>query len=116
MKLKAFIALITLATLSPMAGAQDAEGCGDQPVEPAIVDGATSTLEQLISSGKEVNAYIAEADQFLDCSEARYKRLSGSRFHKDKLGEEIKSLTTRRNEIGTELNAQVAAYQAVNQQ
>lgn len=116
MKLKACIALTTLVILSPLAGAQDASSCGEQPVEPAIVDGAASTLEQLIANGNEVKAYIAEADQFLDCSEARYIKLSGSRIHKDILGDQIKSLTTSRNEIGDELNAQVAAYQAANPQ
>jgi hypothetical protein len=116
MNLKASITLATLMILSPLAGAQDAASCGEQPVEPTIVDGAASTFEQLIANGKEVNAYIAEADQFLDCSEARYIRISGSRIHKDILGEQIKSLTTRHNEIGDELNAQVAAYQAANPQ
>ena len=116
MKLKSIIALIALGTLSHPVAAQDSTGCGELPVEPAIVDGVTSTMEQLVANSKEVNAYIAEADQFLDCSEARYKKLGSSRAHRDQLAEQIRSLTARRNEIGDEFNAQVAAFRAANPQ
>lgn len=116
MTLKSFIIFTALALLSHQVRAQDSTGCGDIPIEPVIIDGATSALEQLVANSKEVNAYIAEADQFLDCSEALYKKVSSSRAHKDKVSEQVTSVTTRRNEIGEEFNAQVAAYKAANPQ
>jgi len=116
MKLKSFVALAALVILSSEVRAQDSVDCGELPIEPAIVDGAISTMEQLIANSKEVNAYIAEADQFLDCSEARYKRLSSSRIHKAPVAEQIKTVTARRNEIGEEFNDQVAAFKAANPQ
>ena len=116
MKLKTIITLLLLWTLSHQVAAQDSTSCGELPVEPDIVDGASSTVEQLVANSEAVNAYIAEADQFLDCSEDRYKRLSSSRIHKDRIGEQIKTVTARRNEIGAEFNAQVAAYKAANPQ
>ena len=116
MKLNFFIALITLLALSSQVRAQDSSSCGDLPIEPVILDGATSKIEEVIANSKEVHAYIAEADQFLDCSEARYKRLSSSRVHKAPVAEQIKIVTARRNEIGEEFNDQVAAFQAANPQ
>lgn len=115
MKLNLFFLLMAFAVLPHQVVAQDSD-CGDLPVEPAIVDGSTATMEQLIVNSEEVKAYIAEADLFLDCSEARYKRVSVSRIHKERVGEQIKSVTARRNEIGEEFNAQVVAYQAANPQ
>lgn len=115
MKLSSLFALVALMAFAHQVVAQDSS-CGDIPVEPVIVDGATATMEELVANSKEVNAYIAEADLFLDCSEARYKRLSASRIHKERVAEEVKLVTERRNEIGEEFNAQVASYQAANPQ
>lgn len=114
MNLKFFIALIALTVFSGQLAAEVTVDCGEQPVKPSIVDGATSTMEQLVANSKAVNAFIAEADEFLDCEERRYKKLSASKVHKDRLAAEIKAVTANRNDAGDEFNAQVAAYKAAN--
>lgn len=103
-----------LSMLSMPLAAQSETDCGDPPTEPTLVDGATSTMEQLVINSKEVNAYISEADEFLDCSEDRYIRISHSKAHSKQLAEQVKAITERRNTIGDKFNTQVTAFKAAN--
>jgi len=88
--------------------------CGEIPVEPTIVDGSSSSMDQLVSNSAEVKDYIAKADVFLDCQEDLYKKNSLSRINREKLSTVIKSVTARRNDIRDEFNAQVEVYKKAN--
>ena len=93
---------------------EDDSGCGVEPVAPEIVDGATSSMEDLVANSKAVNAYIADADTFLDCREAYVKGLDKS--ERDQHTGAISELTAKRNEIGDIFNAQVAKFKEANPQ
>lgn len=106
--------MLLLSISASPAWAQASVECGEVPVEPEIVDGAAATLEELVANSKAVNAFIEEVDLYLDCSEQRYKQLSASKVHRDKLASEIKAITSRRNDIGDEFNEQVAVFKSTN--
>lgn len=113
MKLTTLSTLITFTFFSLNTYAQDNSGCGEAPVLPALVDGSTSTMEVLVENSKEVKAFIARADEYLDCSEKAYSRIA-AKTQKEKLREKVKMITQQRNDIGDRFNEQVAAYRAAN--
>lgn len=106
--------LIALSSSTINSIAQSYNDCGEAPTEPVLVDGSSASMEQLIANSAEVNIFIEQADVFLDCQEALYKKGSLPRSTKEKLTELVKAVTTSRNEIGDNFNEQVAAYRAVN--
>ena len=103
-----------LMGLSTTAMAQD---CGVVPTKPAVVDGASSSMEQIIENSNEVKTYIAEADLYLDCH-AAWRQLIAfrglSRDEKDAIEAEIKIILDERNAIGDDFNAEVQAFRAAN--
>ncbi len=91
--------------------------CGQTPSIPVIPDGATAAMEELVTASREVKAFIADADAYLDCRETamnsdEYGNLSVD--DKSAWTNEIKELTESRNSIGDEFNAQVMAYKEAN--
>lgn len=92
------------------------DGCGEEPVAPAIVDGATSAMEDLVANSKAVTGFIAEADTYLDCREAYVKDKSNglSESDRDAVSATISALTKKRNEIGDLFNAEVAKFREAN--
>ena len=108
--------LLTLAVVSAPILADD---CGDLPQAPAVIDGASATMEDLVANSQSVKAFIADADAYLDCNEAFVK----SDGFKSLSEEEKKSaldmnsgLLDARNNIGEKFNSEVAAYKAANPQ
>ncbi len=70
MKLKLFsIALIASLAFSNTVFAG---GCA-APVEPTIPEGAAATASDMFKAKKAVEAYMAEANKFLDCKMPRSK-------------------------------------------
>ena len=93
------------------------ENCGDTPVAPQLVDGASASMEELVANSEEVKAFIEQADQYLDCREAviptdEYKALS--RSGQKEYREANKLVLAARNDIGEAFNTEVAAFKAAN--
>ena len=113
MKLASLNVFLCLLCLSRFVVAQNSYDCGDAPIVPTLVDGSTSTMDVLVENSKEVKAFIARADEYLDCREKLYSRII-HKLQKEDLREEIKKVTKQRNDIGDEFNDQVAAYKRAN--
>ena len=93
------------------------ENCGEPPVSPELVDGASASMEELVANSEQVKAFIEQADGYLDCRESampsdEYKALS--RSDQKEYREASKRVLDARNDIGEAFNGQVAAYQAAN--
>jgi hypothetical protein len=94
-----------------------ANECGDKPMIPTLVDGASATMAELVSNSGEVKDFIAAADAYLDCdAEFRqsiaYKDLS--RADKSAATDDAKDYLDARNDIGDDFNLEVQAYKAAN--
>jgi len=110
-------AFVTIV-LSNISVAQEPEAdlCGDLPTAPEVVDGSTSTMEDLIANSSEVQGFIAEADEYLDCQKAVVNDTTNglSRDERNAREETFMSLVRVRNEIGDLFNAEVGAFKAAN--
>ena len=113
-QIQILFAFSILLGLSTTAMAQD---CGVVPTKPEVVDGASSSMEQIIENSNEVKTYIAEADLYLDCH-AAWRQLIAfrglSRDEKDAIEAEIKVILDERNAIGDDFNAEVQAFRDAN--
>ncbi len=103
-----------LMGISSTALAQD---CEDMPTKPAMTDGATATMDQIVANSEEVKAYIAAADTYLDChadyrQTIAYKSMSSE--EKDASSDQAKALLDDRNDAGDEFNDEVQAYRDAN--
>lgn len=95
--------------------AQTNHSCGVIPIAPDIIDGSSVSIDALVANSKDVNLFIEQADEYLDCQTAfndEAKKLP--KEEKAQRKTEMKSLLKRRNDIGDEFNAQVAAYREAN--
>lgn len=94
-----------------------AQDCGDVPTKPMLVDGATSSMDQIVANSEDVKGYIAAADLYLDCH-AEWRKLIAfrgqSRDDRDVIEEEIKVILDDRNAVGDDFNAEVQAFRAAN--
>lgn len=93
------------------------QDCGEIPVKPEVIDGASTTMDELVANSIAVKSFIANADTYLDCSFAyrdttEYKDLG--RRAKLSIVETGEDLLDDRNDLGDEFNEQVKAYQAAN--
>lgn len=93
------------------------ENCGEAPVAPQLVEGASTSMEELVANSEQVKAFIEQADQYLDCREAvvptdEYKALSKS--GQKEYREANKVVLQARNDIGEAFNAEVAAFKEAN--
>lgn len=93
-----------------------AQNCGTAPKQPAIPEGAKSTIDELKTSSQAVKAFIAEADTYLDCKLAARDTETENMSKKEiKLWEkDLQHLTKMRNEIGDRFNEQVQAHLKTN--
>lgn len=113
----AAVIAIQAATFSSYSNAQGGSGgplgkaCGQEPSVPAIVDGSSASMEDLVANSKEVNAFIDQADEYLDCQEVFD---GGNGKLSERALEKRAELLETRNEIGDNFNAQVAAFQKAN--
>lgn len=108
-----FLSAVTAIFISSVSIAD----CGAAPAKPALLDGKTASMEALVATSKAVNAFIANADTYLDCKEA--VTLTEAFQAEDKkvkkaAKKEIKALLKQRNNIGAAFNKQVAAYKKAN--
>ena len=112
--LSQMIQILVLMGLSTTALSQE---CGDEPVAPSIVDGASASMDDLVANSQEVKGFIAEADVFLDCL-YEYRDTVAYKDLDDAAKDEFKTYSTEildsRNAIGDVFNEQVAAYRAAN--
>lgn len=93
------------------------ENCGEPPVLPELVEGASASMEELVANSEQVKGFIEQADEYLDCRESaiptdEYKALS--RSAKKGYRDDNKRVLEARNDIGEAFNGEVAAYQAAN--
>ena len=112
-----FRILIQLLVILGCSSTTFAQGCGEAPVKPKVVDGASVTMDQLVANSDAVKSYIAEADLYLDCHLAfrktvEYKDLA--RREKAALADISEALLEDRNALGDEFNEQVMAYKEAN--
>ena len=108
--------LILAALVSLFFGSQAWAECPAAPDVPTIVDGSKASMEELIENSKAVKAFIADADAYLDCEEAKSKEMAET-MDKEEMTQRMESLTAitkKRNAIGDEFNAEVAAYKEAN--
>ena len=94
-----------------------AQECGESPTAPAVVDGASATLEELKQNSDDINAYIVIADEYLDCTHAFEDSRDFDTLGvdaKEQFRAEASAVLAARNEIADEFNLQVAAYQEAN--
>ena len=105
--------LITMSTLSI---AQDGVSCGESPAAPELVDGSTASMEELVANSRAVNAFIEQADTYLDCQKAAVENTTNglSRDERAIRTAQYESLVPVRNEIGDLFNAEVQEYRAAN--
>jgi hypothetical protein len=97
--------------ISSFAFAQDE--CGEVPVAPEIVDGATATMEELVANSETVKAFVADADAYLDCREAYAKDDAFKALSEDERKDYLavnSALIDVRNGIGPSFNEQVGVY------
>ena len=107
-------AIVFSTVLAAQTGSED--NCGNTPIEPSILDGASSSMEELVANSKEVTGFIAAADTYLDCREAYVKDTTNglSKDAREEISDSIRDLTKKRNDIGDTFNAQVAAFKEAN--
>ncbi len=90
--------------------------CPGEPEVPTLVDGSKASMEELIENSKAVKAFIADADAYLDCEEAKTKEMADGMDKQEMTQrmETLTALTKKRNAIGDEFNTEVAAYKEAN--
>ena len=105
-----------LITMPMSSFAQDGVDCGESPAAPDIVDGSTVSMEELVANSKAVNAFIEQADTYLDCQKAAVKSTTNglSRDERQIRTAQYEALVPVRNEIGDLFNAEVQEYRAAN--
>lgn len=94
-----------------------ANNCGEAPAAPALVDGAKVTMDEIVANSEQVKAYIATADQYLDCREQiipTEEFLARPEAEQESYRADNKTVLDKRNAIGEEFNAQVSAFKAAN--
>ena len=108
--------LFSLAFVSAPLMAND---CGEVPQAPEVVDGASTSMDDLVANSQSVKAFIADADAYLDCNETF---IQSDGFKDLEPAEQQAALDTNtellkaRNQIGEDFNEEVAAYKAANPQ
>lgn len=90
--------------------------CGVSPTAPEVVDGSSTTMEELVANSKAVQGFIAEADEYLDCQKEVVNDTTNglSREERNSRTKLYESLVLVRNEIGDLFNAEIAEYRAAN--
>lgn len=94
-----------------------ANDCGEPPAAPALVDGATVTMDEIVANSEQVKAYIASADQYLDCREQvipTEEFMARPEAEQESYRADNKAVLDKRNGIGDEFNAEVAAFKKAN--
>ena len=113
-KIQRVLLMASALTLSSVAVAQD---CGEVPARPELVDGASSTMDQMVANSEAVKGYIADADAYLDCREAY---IVTEEFQALEEGDQQayraanKTVLDSRNSISEDFNAEVSAYKEAN--
>ncbi len=92
----------------------------DYPKQPGIPDGATASKEEMITASKDVKAYLAEVDNFLNCIEDEEKAaiaLMGDdatddeiKRRSDMLDKRFEAANEEKALLGEKFNQQVRAY------
>ena len=117
--MKSIFSAITAFFLIAFSSLALANECGEVPVAPSVVNGATSSMDELVTNSEAIKAYIEVADAYLDCT-AEYRRTSEYRLLPPEDKEVVEGLAggllEERNAIGDDFNAEVAAFQEANPQ
>ena len=109
--------LLSLSILLGLSSNALSQDCGELPQAPALVDGASATIDQLVANSREVKSFIELADVYLDCSLAFRKTVAFKdlgRDEKDAIEQTASALLDTRNAIGDDFNAQANAYKTAN--
>lgn len=109
--------VFVLGAALSMGGLAYANDCGEAPVAPQLVDGASVTMEEIVANSEQVKAYIAEADKYLDCREAIIPTEAFTALDESAQAEyraANKVVLDARNGIGEAFNAEVADFKKAN--
>jgi len=105
-----YVALLLVLVGAPAFAQSD---CGVIPEKPAIIDGATATMEELVANSEEVKSYIGGVDTFLDCYETFMQSDSFANLPEDEqsvYANAMETILQARNAIGPEFNNEVQAF------
>lgn len=112
--------LIFVAAAALLFASNAALAC-DYPARAKIVNGATATKDEMITSQKSVKTYIAAMDSYLDCIEEEEKDAVESQGITDEtVLRDRQALLTKKYDaaveemeiVAAEFNEQVRAYKA----
>jgi hypothetical protein len=108
---------VQISILMGLSSIALANECGDKPMVPTLVDGASVTMAELVANSVEVKDFIAAADVYLDCDadfrqSIAYKDLS--RSDKSAATDDAKDYLEARNDVGDDFNVEVQAYKSAN--
>ena len=105
-----------LAAVIALGHGYAAAACENPSAVPAIPDGKTSTMEQMLAAQAQVKTYQAAMQVFLECLDGELKAEG------EEAPEEFKSLMVDRHNaavaemelVATAFNDQIKAYRAAN--
>lgn len=93
----------------------------DYPQRPAVPDGSTATKEDMLTAKNDVQAFLAEVDEYLHCIEADEKAALDAlddpppeeiQRREDLLNKKFDAANEEKALIGEQFNQQVRAYNA----
>ena len=120
---KITIAACALALVSPLVVAGDCSA----PEAPALPDGATSTMEQMLEGQKAVKAFQAANLEYMGCLEADFtaadavvnsdaseEEKAAAKAKYDKDVEAYNAAVSKEEEVAGQFNTEIREYKAAN--
>ena len=114
--------MISAVSVAMLFMAQGALAC-DYPTRIDLPDGATASKEDMIAAQKDVKAYVASMDEYLNCMEgdeaAAILALGDvdedtKRQRADLFNKKYNAAVEQMNLVAEEFNVQVRAYKDIN--
>jgi len=88
------------------------------PKDVAIPDGATATMDQMVSAQTEVKSYVAKGQEYLTCRDQEMEAMGDDMSSKEKVAytESYNAFVDKLTAVGNAFNAQIKAYREANPQ
>jgi hypothetical protein len=88
----------------------------EAPAVPAVPDGKTSTMEQLLAAQGQIKSYMASMQEYLACidMEADAKGADAPAEYKAMMVDRHNTAVTEMEQLAAAFNEQVKAYKAAN--
>ena len=112
-----------LCTLSLLLGSPALFAC-DYPSRVTVPDGATASKEQMIDGQRDVKAYVAAMETYLQClldeekqARSQLENLSAEdeQLREDMLNKKYNAAVDEMETVAAQFNAEVRAYKDANQ-